>query len=125
MVRQNQLPPQVLAEIVARFGDRPEPTTRSSTRFPLRDCPAIARVRRDHGPVEQIAIQVMDLAITGMGFKTPVPLMPGSLLSVELQAEGLAPQNWACLVVNVYGFDGKDYRVGATFEATRLAIGRA
>jgi hypothetical protein len=117
LVDEHQLLPHVLAEIVERFGDRPDSTPGVRARFPLRHCVAVARVQREHGVPEPVAIEVVDLSVGGLGFKAPVLLPAGSLLTVELRVPGVLPQAWRCRVTSIHAFDGTYYHAGARFEA--------
>lgn len=118
MTHETRLSPLVLADLVERFGDRPDPTGRAQARFPLRHCTAVAQVQREAGDCEEVAIEVVDLAVSGLGLKTRVPLVAGSLLTIELRAPAVRPQVWRCRVVHVYAFDGTYYHAGARFETT-------
>jgi hypothetical protein len=112
----NRLSPQVLAEIVNRFGDRPEAAAGGYARFPLRHCIGLAQIKHEHSAFEAVPVEVVDLAVRGLGFKMCTPVATGSRLSIELKVPGLLLQTWHCRVVRVHALDGKHYYVGATFE---------
>lgn len=116
MIPADRLSPQILAEIVDRFGDRPESSSEGWTRFPLRHCTGSAQIEREHSACETVPVEVMDLAVRGLGFRVCTPVMPGSLLSIELRVPGVAPQTWHCRVVRVHALDETHYYVGAAFE---------
>ena len=116
LVHDRQLSPDVLAEIVQRFGGRSEHTAEGRARFPLRYCTAVARIRRERDAFEYVPVEVVDLGVCGVGFKIHTLVVAGSLLNIELRVPGLAPQTWHCRVVHVYAFDGTYYHVGAAFE---------
>ena len=120
MTPDRHLSPYVLAEIVERFGCRPEQMAEGQARFPLLNCTATAQIAREHGNWEEVPVQVVDLAVGGLGFKARVPVAAGIQLSIRFSAPGLRGQTWACRVVNVYSFDGTHYHAGAYFETIRM-----
>jgi hypothetical protein len=110
-----RLSPNTLAQIVDRFGARPEGRSDGSWRFPLLHCRATARPGQDHDGKEDMSIEIVDLSLRGFGFKTNACVAPDMPLTVELQIPGLPKQIWRCRVVNVQSYDGKEYRAGACF----------
>ena len=117
MVHDRLLSPSVLAEIVERFGGRPEHMAEGGGRFPLCHCPAVARVGRERETCEEVPIEVVDLGIRGVGFKIRTLVMVGGSLTIGLRVPGLVRQTWHCRIVSIYAFDGTHYHVGAAFEA--------
>jgi hypothetical protein len=110
------LSPEVLAQIVASFGGRPEDGPHEFWRFPLRRCEAVACSERGDQRDKDMNIEILNLSLQGLGFKTSTPLAKGMILNVALSIPGLPPQTWACRVAHVYSYDGREYCAGAQFE---------
>jgi hypothetical protein len=115
-----RLSPNILAQIVDRFGARLDARAESQTpscwRFPLHKCNAVAQTDFGHDRKEYASIEIVDLNSRGLGFKTDAPVTTGALFTVILRIPGIPPQTWTCRVVGVHAFDGHFYTVGATFE---------
>ena len=107
----HSISPLVLAQIIIRFGDAPDPASRS-TRYPLRNCPAEAYPPGDAGPVD---IQIADLSLSGIGFTTDVPMEVGDGLLITLTGTGIPPQRWSCQVARAAQLEPGVFRVGAMF----------
>jgi hypothetical protein len=115
-----RLSPDILAQIVDRFGARldagAESQTPSCWRFPLQRCAAVAQTDFGHDRREYVSIEIVDLSSRGLGFRTDAPVTTGALFNVILRIPGIPLQTWRCRVVKVHAFDGNSYTVGATFE---------
>jgi hypothetical protein len=115
-----RLSPNILAQIVDRFGARLDATAESSTpscwRFPLHKCTAVAQTDFGHDRKEYVSIEIVDLSLRGLGFKTDAPVTTDAIFTVKLRIPGIPLQTWSCRVVSVHAFDGHSYTVGATFE---------
>jgi hypothetical protein len=116
MSTTTRLSPHVLAEIVDRFGIRPPWNMRESLRFPLQSFTVEARPERPGGPAEPFEIEIIDLAVSGIGFKTRTPVTPGTLFTIELAIPGVTRQLWCCRVVSVHESDSEHRRAGAEFH---------
>jgi hypothetical protein len=125
MDRSECLCVDVLAQIIDRFGARlearPEADSAECWRFPLHRCQAVAQTQFDGGGKEYVSIEIVDLGVRGLGFKTDAPVTRGARFTVILRIPGMPLQTWNCRVVNVHSFDGKEYRVGAAFEGSAAA----
>jgi hypothetical protein len=110
------LSPEVLARIVASFGARPEDGAHELWRFPLRHCEAVASAEHTDQCDKDLDIEILNLSLQGLGFKTRTPIAKGMLLNIAISIPGMPPQTWACRVAYVHSYDGKDYCAGATFE---------
>ncbi|HVP12017.1 MAG TPA: hypothetical protein VMV94_12620 [Phycisphaerae bacterium] len=120
MDKNARLCPNILAQIVDRFGARLQGQTGAESfdcwRFPLHRCKAVARTEFGGDRKEYVGIEIIDLGIRGLGFRTDAPVTKGALFTVILRIPGIPLQTWNCRVVNVHSFDGKDYVAGARFE---------
>jgi hypothetical protein len=111
------LPPYLLAGLVERYGARPDSHVRTFSRFPLQHCLALARELDNGG--EAFEIEIIDVAISGIGFRTRQLVTDGAMLAVEFDAPGLRRQSWQCQVIGLHTFDGTHYRFGAKFHEIR------
>lgn len=121
MSETNRLRPETVAEIYGRYGARGQWKTRGSLRFPLRCCNAVARRDLPAAQSNPFEIEIADVAVGGIGFRTRTPISDGTLLTVELEPPGMRPQTWRCRVVNTHSSDGEYYCVGAEFLAVLSA----
>jgi hypothetical protein len=96
-----RISPNVLAEIVSRFGARPDPTS-EALRFPLRNCGAVAVVEQEGDGGQEFPIEIVDISVNGIGFKTSLCLPDDATLIVRLRFPGIRPQSWRCRVVDVH-----------------------
>ncbi len=110
------LSPDTLAVIVQQFGARVDGSIGGYSRFPLRHCNAVARTECGPEGTEPFEIEIVDLAMNGIGFRTHKPVASGTTLAVELSFPGIRPQIWRCRVVGIHAFDGGSYRMGARFQ---------
>jgi hypothetical protein len=76
----------------------------------------VAQLGPEHTTCDVVPVEIIDLAVRGIGFKVCTPLTPGALLSIELRVPGVAPQTWHCRVIRVHPLDETQYYVGAAFE---------
>ncbi len=119
MASTASLSPYTLAEIVDRFGARPDPGRELSCRFPLRECSGTAQIEGS-GPLGPFEIEIIDLSLGGIGFRTAAPVFPGTVLSVALSVPGIPPQTWRCRVTALHAHEGDKRRGGARFEALEI-----
>ena len=110
------LSPHTLAEIVGRFGARPDPRREDTARFPLCRCSAAAQAEGSD-QAGAFEIEILDLSLRGLGFRTTAPVAPGTVLSVLLKIPGLPVQTWRCRVTAIHGHQGQHCHGGAQFEA--------
>jgi hypothetical protein len=125
MDRSARLCPNILAQIIDRFGARvearPETDSAEGWRFPLQRCKAVAQTQFGGSGKEYVSIDIVDLGMRGLGFRTDSPVTKGARFTVILRIPGMPLQTWNCRVVDVHSFDGKEYRAGATFEGPTAA----
>ena len=105
--------PYFVAEVVNRFGSRPDPG-RERARFPLQDCQAHAF--RAAEPDTAVPIQVLDLGFAGLGFTSRNSFMVEELIQVAFPAPGIADQRLACRILHSHPLEGGIHHVGAVFE---------
>jgi hypothetical protein len=109
--------PNVLAEIVSKYGARPD-ATRGVLRFPLQNCGAVGVVEQEGDGGQEFPIEIVDISVSGIGFKTSTPLSEDAALIVRLHFPGIQLQSWRCRVVNVHSQVGNRYWLGAMFLDT-------
>ena len=107
------LEPQILAQIVDRFGARVEPDSSESIRFPLQHCPARVYVRGSTAPGE--SVQLVDLASRSLGFTSQTRFLAQDALLIEFDVPGIPRQVWPCRVVRSQIVADGAYRIGACF----------
>jgi hypothetical protein len=106
-----------LAEIVSRFGARPDWTS-GALRFPLQKCGAVGVVEQEGGGCREFPIEIVDISVKGIGFKTSIRLGEDATLIVRFRFPGLRSQSWRCRVVNVHAQAGDRFWLGALFLDT-------
>ena len=107
----------VLAEIVSRFGARPDWTS-GALRFPLQNCGAVGAVEQEGDGGREFPIEVVDISLSGIGFKTSTCLSDDATLIVRLRFPGIRSQSWRCRVVDVHAQAWDRYWLGALFLDT-------
>ena len=110
------LSPELLVEIVDRYGARPDITPGGPWRFPLHQCIATALPERKNGGHEEIKIEIIDLGLRGLGFKTNATVEEGDLLTIFLKVPDVPPHNWSCRIVDGHSLYGYWYQAGVRFE---------
>ena len=117
MCASASISPNVLAEIVSRFGARPDSTS-GVLRFPLQNCGAVAVVEQEGDGGRKFPIEIVDISVNGIGFKTSTCLSEDTTLTVWLRFPGIRPQSWRCRVVDVHAQAWDRYWLGALFLGT-------
>jgi hypothetical protein len=115
---QAVLSPYTLAHIVNHFGQRPLGPVGGASRFPLRECPGVARPASEAEQDEPRAIEIVEIGLDGLVFRTRGPVYVNKSYRVALEAEQAAGQVWKCHVTTVETQRDGSRLAHAHFEAS-------